>query len=70
MFINKIDHIRKLGDLLACVVFFIIGFYLYKLKYYKMSIIIFICAIFDLIFTYDAIKMHGIYNILNINKVF
>ena len=66
MFFNKIDQLRKLGDLIACIVFIILGFYLYKLKYYKVSLFLFICAIFDLIFTIDSIKLHGLYNILNI----
>jgi hypothetical protein len=66
LFVNKIDHIRKLGDLIACVVFLLLGFYLYKLKYYRISLFLFICGIFDLVFTYDAIKLHGLCNILNI----
>ena len=66
LFINKIDHLRKLGDLIACVVFFIIGIYLYKIKYYKISSFIFICATFDAIFTLDAIKINGLNNILNL----
>ena len=69
MFFNKIDQIRKLGDLIACIVFIMLGFYLYKLKYYKLSLFLFICAIFDLIFTIDAIKIHGLYNILNVNNL-
>jgi len=66
LFYNKIDHLRKLGDLIACIVFLLLGFYLYKLKYYRISLFLFICGIFDLIFTLDSIKIHGICNILNI----
>jgi len=65
-FVNKIDHIRKLGDMIACIIFLLLAFYLYKLKYYKISIFIFICGLFDAIFTYDAIMMHGLCNLLNI----
>lgn len=70
LFINKIDHLRKLGDLIACIVFISLGFYLYNIGYYKISIILFICGIFDLIFTYDAIKLNGLNNILNISLFF
>jgi len=66
LFYNKIDHLRKLGDFIACIVFLLLGFYLYKLKYYRISLFLFICGIFDLIFTLDSIKIHGICNILNI----
>jgi len=66
LFINKIDHLRKLGDLIACIVFLSLAFYLYKLKYYRISLFLFICGIFDLVFTIDAVKIHGLYNILNI----
>ena len=65
LFVNKIDHLRKLGDLIACIVFLSLAFYLYRLKYYKISIFLFICGIFDLIFTYDAIKLNGLCNILS-----
>lgn len=66
LFINKIDHLRKLGDLIAFIIFLSFGFYLYNLGYYKISIFLFICGLFDLIFTIDSIKLHGLCNILNI----
>ncbi len=66
MFVNKIDHMRKLGDLIACIVFLLLGFYLYKLQYYRISLFLFICGIFDLVFTIDAINIHGLCNILNV----
>jgi hypothetical protein len=66
LFINKIDHLRKLGDFIACIIFLLLAIYLYRLKYYKTAIFILICSIFDMIFTYDAIKTHGFYNIINI----
>ena len=58
-FINKIEQFRKLGDLFAMIIFFCISFYLYQNKYYKLSLFIFICGCVDLLFTYDAIKLHG-----------
>jgi len=66
-FYNKIDHLRKLGDLIACIIFFILAYYLYKLKYYKTSIFLFICGLFDFIFTLDSIKLHGFRNLIDIN---
>lgn len=69
-FYNKIDHLRKLGDLIAMIIFFILAYYLYRLKYYKLSLILFICGIFDFIFTLDSIKLHGFYNIINIESLF
>ena len=67
IFYNKIDHLRKLGDLIALIVFFILSYYLYQLKYYKSSIFLFICGLFDFIFTIDSIKLHGFNNLININ---
>jgi hypothetical protein len=64
LFINKIDQLRKLGDLIACIIFFMLSFYLYHIQYYKISLFLFICGIFDLIFTYDAIKLHGFCNLI------
>ena len=58
-FINKIEQFRKLGDLFAMIIFFCISFYLCQNKYYKLSLFIFICGLFDLVFTVDAIKLHG-----------
>jgi hypothetical protein len=69
-FYNKIDHLRKLGDLVACIVFFLLAYYLYQLKYYKSSIFLFICGIFDFIFTLDSIKLHGFKKLININLLF
>ena len=66
-FYNKIDHLRKLGDLIACIIFFILAYYFYKLKYYKTSIFLFICGLFDFIFTLDSIKIHGFRNLIDIN---
>ena len=58
-FINKIDQFRKLGDFIAMIIFFCLSYYLYKNNYYKLSLFIFICGLVDLIFTIDAIKLHG-----------
>ena len=58
-FINKIDQFRKLGDFIAMIIFFLVSYYLYQNKYYKLSLFIFVCGLFDLVFTVDAIKMHG-----------
>ena len=69
-FYNKIDHLRKLGDLIACIIFFILAYHLYQLKYYNISIFLFIFGIFDFIFTIDSIKIHGFYNLINIKSLF
>ena len=36
---------------------------LYQNNYYKLSLFIFICGCADLIFTYDAIKLHGLFKL-------
>ena len=63
IFYNKIDYLRKTGDLLAIIIFLILIYYINKsnitYKNYIMAVL-FIFAIFDLIFTVDAIKIHGI----------
>jgi hypothetical protein len=58
-FINKIDQLRKVADFFAVFIFFILGYYLYKNGYYKLSYFIYFAGFADVLFTYDAIKLHG-----------
>lgn len=58
-FTNKIDQLRKVADFFALFIFFILGYYLYKNGQKKLSYFIFFAGIADLLFTYDAIKLHG-----------
>lgn len=32
-FYNKIDHLRKLGDLIAMIIFYILAYYLYHIYF-------------------------------------
>jgi hypothetical protein len=60
-FYNKIDYLRKLGDLFAIFVFLILAYYLYKIDYnknYKIIYILIIISCIDLYFSIDAIKIH------------
>lgn len=59
-FVNKIDQLRKLGDFFALFIFFYLSYYLYKNNYIKSSIFVLICGACDLIFTIDAIQLHGL----------
>ena len=67
-FINKTDQIRKLGDLIAMIIFFILSFQMYIYQYYKISLLLMIFGIFDLVFTIDAIQIHGcqLFNLTNL----
>jgi hypothetical protein len=59
-FTNKIDQLRKVADFFALFIFFILGYYLYKNGFVKLSYFIFFAGFADLLFTYDAIKLHGL----------
>jgi uncharacterized protein (DUF486 family) len=69
VFYNKIDQLRKLGDLIAIIIFVILAYYIYNSNIeYKNYIVLLllIFALFDLIFTIDTINMHGFTNIFKI----
>jgi len=63
LFYNLIDYIRKLGDIVAIIIFILIAYIVYNsniaYKNYIIGILV-IFALFDFIFTVDAIKNHGL----------
>ncbi len=58
-FTNKIDQLRKVADFFAVFIFFILGYYLYKNGQKNFSYFILFAGCADVLFTYDAIKLHG-----------
>ena len=62
-FHNKIDQIRKVADLFALFIFFILAYYFYTRGEKLLSYFMLLCGIADLIFTYDAIKVNGFNNL-------
>ncbi len=65
-FHNYNDKLRKAADILAIRMFFFLSWYLYKEGLIGFSVLMFGCALIDLYFSYDAIKLHGLKNILNL----
>ena len=67
-FYNKIDYVRKFGDMLAIFIFLGLAYYVDKQNIpYKdlIFILLIIFAICDTIFTYDAIRVHGFAHFFN-----
>ena len=67
LFYNLIDYIRKLGDIVAIIIFITIAYIVYNsniaYKDYIIGILV-IFALFDFIFTIDAIKNHKLNNFI------
>jgi len=59
LFVNNIDKLRKLGDMIAMIIFLVLAIYFYNKKDYILTILMIIFFICDLIFTIDAINLHG-----------
>jgi hypothetical protein len=65
-FHNYNDRLRKAADILAIGMFFFLAYYLYKEGLIGFSILMIGCGLADIYFSYDAIKLHGLKNILTL----
>jgi hypothetical protein len=59
-FTNKFDQLRKVADFIALLIFFTLGYYLFIKGQYELSYFMFFAGCVDLLFTYDAINLHGV----------